>query len=115
MTDSWESKTMYRSAWSFGREKSQSQVLDFLTYSRETGFSFSYEEVEALLGLIGASNEIDRVSKFDNSLSFGAKQNALRQIFFALWFFQDFQLECDMTNRPTDRQTELVIEVLWRT
>jgi len=36
-----------------------------------------------------ASNEIDRVSKFDNSLSFGAKQNALRQIFFALWFFKD--------------------------
>ena len=29
---------------------------------------------------IGASNEIDKVSKFDNSLSFGAKQNALRQI-----------------------------------
>ena len=49
----------------------------FLTYSRETGFSFSYEEVEGLDRPIGASNEIDRVSKFDNSLSFGAKQNAL--------------------------------------
>ena len=36
-----------------------------------------------------ASNEIDRVSKFDNSLSFDAKQNALQQIFFALWFFKD--------------------------
>ena len=30
------------------------------------------------------SNEIDRVDKFDNSLSFGAKQNSLRQIFFEL-------------------------------
>ena len=59
-------------------------VFDFLTYSRETGFSFSYAEVEALLGAIEASNEIDRVSKFDNSLSFGAKQNALRQILLAL-------------------------------
>ena len=26
---------------------------------------------------IGASNEVDRASLFDNSLSFGAKQNAL--------------------------------------
>ena len=30
-----------------------------------------------LWGTIGASNEIDRVSKFDNFLSFSAKQNAL--------------------------------------
>ena len=37
-----------------------------------------------------ASDEIDRVSKFDNSLSFGAKQNVLGQIFFELWFFKDF-------------------------
>ena len=64
--------------------KKSKSVSDFLTYSREIRFSFSYAEVEALLGLIGASDEIDRVSKFDNSLSFGAKQNALRQIFFAL-------------------------------
>jgi len=55
-----------------------------LTYSRETGFSFSYEKVDTLLGAIGASDEIDRVSKFDNSLSFGAKQKSLGQIFFAL-------------------------------
>ena len=29
------------------------------------------------------------LSKFDNSLSFGAKQNALRHISFVLWFFKD--------------------------
>ena len=63
--------------------------VDFLTYSRETWFSISYKEVEGLIWLIEASNKIDRVSKFDNSLSFGAKQNALRQIFFALQFFKD--------------------------
>ena len=59
-------------------------VFDFFTYSRETGFSFSYAEVEELHRPNKASNEIDRVSEFDNSLSFGAKQNALGQIFFAL-------------------------------
>ena len=64
--------------------KKSKSVFDFLTYSRETGISFSYAEVPALLGANGPSNEIDRVSKFDNSLSFGAKQNALRQILFAL-------------------------------
>ena len=64
--------------------KKSKSVFDFLTYSRKTGFSFSYGKVVHLIRLIGASNEIDRVSKFDNSLSFGAKQNALRQIFFAL-------------------------------
>ena len=37
------------------------------------------------MGLIEASNKIDRVSKFDYSLSFDAKQNALQQI----WFFKD--------------------------
>ena len=46
--------------------------------SRETWFSFSYAEVSNLIQLIGASDEIDRVSKFDYSLSFGAKQNSLR-------------------------------------
>jgi len=69
--------------------KKSKSVFDFLTYSRETGFSFSYEKVVHLIRLIGASNEIYRVSKFDNSLSFGTKQNSLRQIFFALWFFKD--------------------------
>ena len=64
--------------------KKLKSVFDFLTYSRETGFSFSYAKVEDLLGLIGPSNKIDGVSKFDNSLLFGAKQNALRQMFFAL-------------------------------
>ena len=69
--------------------KKSKSVFDFLTYPREMGFSFSYEEVVNLIRLIGASNEIYRVSKFDYSLSFGTKQNSLRQIFFALWFFKD--------------------------
>ena len=66
------------------RGKKSKSVFDFLTYSRETWFSFSYGEVEGLLGLIEASNEINRVSKFDKSLSFGAKQKSLGQIFFAV-------------------------------
>ena len=45
---------------------------------------FSYGEVSNLIRLIGASNEIVRVTKFENSLLFGAKQNYLRQIFFEL-------------------------------
>ena len=61
----------------------------FDIFERETGFLFSYTEVGHLHRPNEPSNEIDRVSKFDNSLSFGAKQNALRQIFFALWFFKD--------------------------
>ena len=64
--------------------KKSKSVFDFLTYLRETGFSFSYEKVEHFNQVIGPSDEIDRVSKFDNSLSFGAKQNALWQIFFVL-------------------------------
>ena len=59
--------------------KKSKSVFNFLTYSRETGLLFSDEEVGALDRPNGASDEIDRVSKFDNSLSFGAKQNALRQ------------------------------------
>ena len=38
-------------------------------------------------------NKIHRVSKFDNSLSFGAKQNVLGQIFLELRFFRDFFTE----------------------
>ena len=64
--------------------KKSKSVFDFLTYSRETGFSFSYAEVECVDQANEPSNEIERVSKFDNSLSFDTKQNALRQIFFAL-------------------------------
>ena len=70
--------------------KKSKLVFNFLTYSRETWLSFSYGIVGNLFRLIEPSNEIDRVSKFDNSLSFGAKQNALRQISFELWFFKDF-------------------------
>ena len=64
--------------------KKSKSVFDFLTYSRETGFLFSYAEVEGLLGANEPSNETDRVSKFDNSLQFGAKQKSLGQIFFVL-------------------------------
>ena len=69
--------------------KKSKSVFDFLTYSGETWFSFSCAEVVGVSRANGASNEIDRVSKFNNSLSFCAKQNAPRQIFFALWFFKD--------------------------
>ena len=69
---------------SSNREKKSKTVFDFLTYLRESWFSFSYGKVVGLLGANEPSNEIDRVSKFDNSLSFGAKQNALQQILFAL-------------------------------
>ena len=64
--------------------KKSKSAFDFLAYSRKTWFSFSYEKVEGLDRLFEPSNEIDRVSKFDNSLSFGAKQNVLRQLFFQL-------------------------------
>ena len=42
--------------------KESKSVFDFLTYSRETGFSFSYWEVENLFLLIGASDEIDKTN-----------------------------------------------------
>ena len=38
--------------------KKPKSVFDFFTYSRETGFSFSYEKVGHLIRLIGASDEI---------------------------------------------------------
>ena len=52
------------------REKSLTSVFDFLTYAREIGFSFSYEEVKGVYQPIAPSDEIDEVSKFDNILSF---------------------------------------------
>ena len=54
------------------RGKKSMSVFDFLT-----GFSFSYEKVEGFDRPIGPLDKIDGVSKFDNSLSFGAKQKAL--------------------------------------
>ena len=43
-----------------------------------------------LFRAIAPSDEIERVSKFDNFLLFGAKQNALQQIFFNLFqYFSD--------------------------
>ena len=56
--------------------KKSKSVFDFLTYSRETWFSFSYTEI----GKFGPTDEIGVISTFDNSLSFGAKQNSLRKI-----------------------------------
>ena len=40
------------------RKKKSKSVFDFLTYSRETGFLFSYEEVGNLHRANVASNEI---------------------------------------------------------
>ena len=68
------------------RKKSES-VFDFLSYSRETRFPFSHAKVVGLNRAIEAFNEIDRVSKFDNFLSFGPKQNSLQQIFFGVMIF----------------------------
>ena len=65
-------------------EKKSKSVFDFFTYWRETWFSFSYEEIRNLHRAIAPLDKIVRVSKFDNSISFGAKQNALQQIVFAL-------------------------------
>ena len=57
-------------------KKKSKSVFDFLTYSRETWILFFYGKVKELIWLIGPSNEIDKVIKFDNSFSFGAEQNA---------------------------------------
>ena len=80
-TTDWWQFNICRNVWCLWSGKKSKSVLDFLTCSRETGFSFSYGEVGNIFRAIVASNEIVRVSKFDNSLSFGAKQNALRHIF----------------------------------
>ena len=65
------------------QEKKSESVIHFLTYWRKTWFSFFYKKVSELDRLIAPSDKIDKVSKFYNSLSFGAKQKALRQIFLA--------------------------------
>ena len=77
-------------AFVYSPGKKLKSVFNFLTYSRETWFSFSYGKVVNIDQAIKASNEIDKVSKFDDSLSFGADENSLWQIFFKLWFFKDF-------------------------
>ena len=80
-------------------------VFDFLTCSRETWFSFFYGEVKHLERLFGASNKIHGINKFDDSLSYGAKQNALKlsvRVFLSILayiaylaqsFFSDFKLD----------------------
>ena len=40
--------------------KKLKSVFNFLTYSRETWFSFSYEEVLELIGLISPLNKIEQ-------------------------------------------------------
>ena len=52
---------LIKQSLSLSGKKSKS-VFDFLTYSRETLFSFSYGEVVVLNRPNRASNEIDRVS-----------------------------------------------------
>ena len=61
------------------REKKS--VFDFLTYLRETWFSFSYAKVAGVNRANVASDEIDGGSKFDNSLSFGTT-NIFRVMIF---------------------------------
>ena len=66
------------------REKSRSQSSTFLHIWAKYGFYFFMGK---LGNSIGPSNEIDRISKVDNSLSFGTKQtNILRQIFYDKYF-----------------------------
>ena len=64
--------------------KKSKSVFDFLTYSKETWFSFSYGEDGNFDQPIIPSNKIDRGSKFDNVFSFCVQQNALQQICFQL-------------------------------
>ena len=66
--------------------KKSKSVFDFLTYLRETGFSFSHREVEHLIRLIEASNEINRVNKFD-------KQNDKHFPHYLKIFFQKIQID----------------------
>ena len=80
---------LFTSVYDHWSGKKSTSVFDFLTYLKETGFLFSYEKVGNVIRLNEPSNEINRESKLDSSLSFGAKQNALQQTFFALWFFKD--------------------------
>ena len=60
----------------------------FDIFERNRVFIFLWESW-GTLRLIGASDEIHRVSTFNNSLSFGAKQKSLGQIFFVLWIFKN--------------------------
>ena len=46
-----------------------------------------WNRISVIMSSHKESAGLSRVSKFYNSLSFGAKQNALQQILFALWFF----------------------------
>ena len=77
--------------------KNLKSVFNFLTHSREIWFWFSYGKVKALYQPIGASDEIDRVSKSDNSLSFGAKRFDFLKIYLRkiqMEFFLDFLWFC---------------------
>ena len=104
ITPNWQSK-----GWICGwaplsgiKLKCESQTFDI--FQRNMVFIF-------LWGTIGASNEIDRVSKFDNFLWFSAKQNAL-------WFsVADTQLNkrfCPSVRRsigPSVHRSAMVIEL----
>ena len=52
------------------------------------GFDFLIRKFQNSSGWL-CPDEIYKVSKFENSHLFGAKQNSLWQKFFKLWFFKD--------------------------
>ena len=62
--------------------KKSKSVFDFFTYLRQTWISFSYQKVLELIPLNERSNEINRISKYDNSLSFGNKYFLSYEFFF---------------------------------
>ena len=65
-------------------KKSRSQSSNFLHILENHGFHILFKKLDQIFE---AFNEID------NSLSFGAKQNVLGQIFLELRFFRDFFTE----------------------
>ena len=77
--------------------KESKSVFDFFTYSREPWFSFSYGKVFEIDVPIKASNEIDMVSKFDNSLLLGVQQIINNKYFlcydFLKIYLQKIQIE----------------------
>ena len=68
-------------------------MFDFLTYSREAWFSFSYAEFRALDQANEAFNEIDRVSKFDDfSFTWRQAKCSKTNIFGVMIFLHKIQI-----------------------
>ena len=82
-------KLIFTSFMQLVGEKNRSQSSTFWHIWEKHGFHSLTQKIKKLVLLIEAYNEIDKVSKFHSSLSFDAKQNAPRQIIFALWIFKD--------------------------